>query len=255
MSPGTLACLRWRRLGPADRDRVHALHLRAIQGMGPDQVRPEHPEFFGALLDGAGLIIGACDPDGALVAYGVLQHGPDPGTRPDLWLDWPAGARIQKLAGSSVAAEYRGQRLQRALIRRRVALAEPGAHLYATAAPSNPASWRSLLHEGFEIRRLRRVYGDSLRYLLARRAAPRAEPAGTAEASMAAKASGSAGTTGAAGAAEAVEAVEAAPAARPAVLPLDGVPLDEQERLLAQGWRGRLLAGAGGVLVPPEDAA
>lgn len=219
MSPDAFSLLCWRRLGPADRDRIFALHLRAIQGMGPDQVRPESLEFFEALLDGAGRIIGACDPDGALVAYGVLQDGPDPGTRPDLWLGWPFDARIQKLAGSSVAAEYRGQRLQRELIRRRVALADPGAYLYATAAPSNPASWRSLLGEGFEIRRLRRVYQDTLRYLLARRAGPRAEPA--------------------------------APAAGDGALRLEGLSLDEQDRLLSCGWRGRP-APSGCVLVPPE---
>jgi hypothetical protein len=219
MSADAFSRLRWHRLGPADLDRIFALHLRAIQGMGPDQVRPESPGFFEALLGGAGRIIGACDPDEVLVAYGVLQDGPDPGTRPDLWLDWPADARIQKLAGSSVALAYRGHRLQRELIRRRVALADPGAYLYATAAPSNPASWRSLLGEGFEIRRLRRVYQDTLRYLLARRAGPLAAPA--------------------------------SPAIGDEARPLDGLSLDEQDRLLSQGWRGRLTP-SGCVLVLPE---
>lgn len=222
MSADAFARLRWSPLGPQDRDRIFELHLRAIQGMGPDQVRPESLEFFEALLDGAGRIIGACDPEGGLVAYGVLQDGPDPGTRPELWLDWPFDARIQKLAGSSVAQAYRGQRLQCELIRRRVTLADPGAWLYATAAPSNPASWRSLLYEGFEIRRLRRVYQDSLRYLLARRAGPLAP--------------------------------SAVPVGGDEPRPLDGLSLDEQDRLLSQGWRGRFLARAGVVFVPPEVA-
>ncbi|WP_368640187.1 hypothetical protein ABRZ04_02145 [Castellaniella ginsengisoli] len=212
--------LHWALLGPEDLDRIVALHAQAIRGMSPDQVRPERPEFFAALLEGAGRIVGACDPAGDLVAYGVLQDGPDPGTRPDLWLDWPEDARIQKLAGSSVAEAYRGLRLQRTLIRRRIELADPDAYLYATAAPSNPASWRSLLHEGFEIRRLRRVYQDSLRYLMARRARM----------------------------ADASAAGRDAAAARP----LDELLLDEQDRLLSRGWRGRLLAQAGCVLVPPE---
>ncbi len=213
--------LQWDTLGPEDLDRIIDLHARAIRGMGPDQVRPEHPEFFAGLLDGAGLIIGARGPAGDLVAYGVLQDGPDPGTRPDLWLGWPADARIQKLAGSSVAEAYRGRRLQCELIRRRVGLADPDAYLYATAAPSNPASWRSLLREGFEIRRLRRVYQDSLRYILARRTR--------------------------------MVAPSPTPMAEDAARPLDALPLDEQDRLLSQGWRGRLVAPAVCVLVPPEE--
>ncbi|MGX5658549.1 hypothetical protein ACWKWV_02360 [Castellaniella ginsengisoli] len=212
--------LQWGALGPEDLDRIVDLHARAIRGMSPDQVKPERPEFFAGLLRGAGRIIGACAPAGDLVAYGVLQDGPDPGTRPDLWLGWPADARIQKLAGSSVAEAYRGRRLQCELIRRRVELAAPDAYLYATAAPSNPASWRSLLREGFEILRLRRVYQDSLRYILAR-------PVRSAAASF-------------------------APMAQDAARPLDALPLDEQDRLLSQGWRGRLVAPAACVLVPPE---
>ena len=212
--------LHWDMLGPADLDRIVDLHARAIRGMGSDQVKPEHPEFFAALLDGAGRIIGARAPAGDLVAYGVLQDGPDPGTRPDLWLGWPADARIQKLAGSSVAEAYRGQRLQCELIRRRVELADPDACLYATAAPSNPASWRSLLREGFEIRLLCRVYQNSLRYILAR-------PARTA-------------------------ATPLAPTDEEAARPLDGLPLDEQDRLLSHGWRGRFVAPAVCALVPPE---
>lgn len=219
MSVTVMAPLAWQVLGPADCDRIFALHVRAIEGMDPDQVLPERPAFFAALLAGAGRIIGACDPAGELMAYGVLQHGPDPGTRPDVWLGWPAGARIQKLAGSSVAPEYRGQRLQCALIRQRVALADPGAYLYATAAPSNPASWHNLLREGFEITCLRRVYQDSLRYVLARRAGPGAVPSG---------------------------------AAGEGARLLADLTLDAQDRLLAQGWRGRLLAGRGCVLMPPE---
>ena len=221
MSATMTARLGWCLLGPDDGDRIFALHLRAIAGMGPEQVLPERRDFFQRLLEGAGRIIGACDPAGDLVAYGVLQHGPDPGTRPDLWLGWPADARIQKLAGSSVAPEYRGRRLQCALIRRRVGLADPDAYLYATAAPSNPASWHNLLREGFEILRLRRVYQDSLRYLLARRAGPQGRPSGGADTAEGAR-------------------------------PLADLTLAEQDQLLMQGWRGRLVRGGACVLMPPE---
>jgi len=223
MNCSTSLQLDWRILGPADLDRIVDLHGRAIRGMGPDQVRPERPEFFAAQLDGGGKIIGACGMDGSLVAYGVLQNGPDPGTRPDLWLGWPGDARVQKLAGASVAETHRGRRLQCELIRRRIELAHPDAYLYATAAPSNPASWRSLMLEGFEIRLVRRVYQDSLRYILARRArtaVPFAE--------------GADGTV---------------------TRPFDDLPLHEQERLLSQGWRGRLLGRSGCVLVSPEAVA
>ena len=212
----------WRLLGPADCDQVFALHQAATEGMGVDQVLPEQRAFFEALLAGGGMVVGMCDPAGELIAYGVLQHGPDPGTRPDLWLGWPADACIQKLAGSSVAPAYRGQRLQCALIRQRVALADPDAYLYATAAPSNPASWRNLLREGFEIQGLRRVYQDSLRYLLVRRA-------GLMTASADPECAGG--------------------------LALDSLSLPQQDQLLAQGWRGRWLAGQGCVLTPPEPRA
>ena len=125
---------------------------------------------------------------------------------------------LYKLAGAAVAPAWRGQGLQRQLIARRVAWAGDAA-LFATAAPGNVPSWRSLLACGFAVRALQYRYGGHARYLLAR-------------------------VPGAA-------LAHGAPARE---LAQDDIP--GQEALLAQGWQGiapgqapgslRLVAPAGG---------
>lgn len=210
------AALDWRPLRPEDLPAMHALHLCSIAGMAAQTVKPETREFLHGLLQGRGRVIGAWQ-GGALAAYGVLQHDLLAQDDPRALLGLAHGHALYKLAGAAVAPAWRGQGLQRQLIARRVAWAGDAA-LFATAAPGNVASWRSLLACGFMVRALQYRYGGHARYLLAR-------------------------VPG-----------ELAPDAPAQELPLDDLP--RQEALLAQGWRGmapgqapgslRLVAPAGG---------
>jgi len=210
------AALDWRPLRPEDLPAMHALHLCSIAGMAAQTVKPETREFLHGLLQGRGRVIGAWQ-GGALAAYGVLQHDLLAQDDPRALLGLAPGHALYKLAGAAVAPAWRGQGLQRQLIARRVAWAGDAA-LFATAAPGNVASWRSLLACGFMVRALQYRYGGHARYLLAR-------------------------VPG-----------ELAPDAPAQELPLDDLP--GQEALLAQGWRGmapgqapgslRLAAPAGG---------
>lgn len=208
--------LQWRWLQPQDLQAMYALHLRSIAGMAPAAVKPETPAFMQGLLQGRGRVIGGWHA-GALVAYGVLQHDLAAHDDPAALLGLAPAHPLRKLAGAAVDHAWRGHRLQRHLIQRRMACAD-GVALFATAAPCNPPSWHNLLACGFSVRALEYRYGGHARYLLAH--VPQAPWRG----------------------AQAL-ARESGP---------DELAL--QQTLLAQGWRGTAAGRAPGSLrlVPPE---
>ncbi len=200
-TPSALASrLRWAPMQPADLDAMHALHRCSIADLPPQAVKPESREFLDSLLRGRGRVLGVWDGD-VLVAYGVLQHDLLPDDDPRALLGLAPTQPLVKLAGAAVDVRWRGQGLQRALIARRLDWAGTQA-VFATAGPSNPASWRSLLACGLLVHALQRRYGGLVRYLLARVPGQRFD----------------------------------GNAARARTLDSDA--LDEQQRLLHQGWRG-----------------
>ena len=214
-SPAPAGRLRWFPLQPADLDAMHALHRRSIADLPAQAVKPESREFLDSLLRGRGRVLGVWD-GGVLVAYGVLQHDLLPDDNPRALLGLTPTQPLVKLAGAAVDARWRGQGLQRALIARRLDWCGTQA-VFATAGPSNPASWRSLLACGLLVHALERRYGGLVRYLLARVPGQRFEWDATR------------------------------------VRTLDGDALDEQQRLLHQGWRGVAPGGEAGqlCLLPP----
>lgn len=220
MAPSTHADsgepLTWRELGLEDIDAVETLHRRVMGPVvRPEIVKPEKRSYFEGILGGRGRIIGAFAPD--LVAYGILQHEHAPS---DTWEDAlgvPRTTSTGRLAGASVAPEYRGRRLQRATIAARVAMAPRGMLLFSTAAPANVPSWTNLLAEGFPIHALVPCYGGYLRYLMVRdRALYRQDQA----------------------------------------VSVDPLDIEAQQALFARGWRGfartRLASGRPGLLFGPS---
>lgn len=158
--------LDWRWLQPSDLNAMEALHHLSRAGMSAQLVKPESRDFLASLLHGRGQVIGA-QANGQLVAYGVLLHDLLPTDDPRPLLHLAAERTLAKLAGASVAPDWRGQRLQRALIAQRMARADSRAVVFVTAAPGNYASWRNLLACGFAVRALEVCYGGLTRYLLA----------------------------------------------------------------------------------------
>lgn len=157
--------LRWRVLGAGDIDPVERLHRAALAGVSPSIVKPETHGFLASILNGRGRAIGLEDVGGSLVAYGFLQQDLLPEDDPREKLGLTASTPIAKLAGVAVTPERRGAGLQRLIIRARVAIADRQQVLFSTASPLNPASWISLLDEGFLIRRLEYRYGGHARFL------------------------------------------------------------------------------------------
>ena len=157
--------LHWRLLGPSDLDRMQALHLRSLQGQGPDIVKPESRDFLARLLQGHAQVVAAFDGN-TLVAYGVLQHDLQGDEPVPAALTPPPPLPLLKLAGAAVDPAWRGLGLQRRLIAARQALAPVRAWLLATAAPGNLPSWNNLLAQGFQVRALVQRYGGHARYLL-----------------------------------------------------------------------------------------
>lgn len=166
--PPAIAC---EALGPADVDRVFALHLAAIAASEPGLVKPEDRDFFVRILGGEGRALGAFR-DGRLVGYGILQVDLPPSEDARPYLGIPPAQGLAKLAGAGVLPEERGAGLHDLFIDWRVAEgARLGiAHLYATAAPGNRNSWANLMAGGFAVAGLVEKYGGALRYLLHRRA-------------------------------------------------------------------------------------
>lgn len=165
--PDSSPPLVWRRLVASDLSAIHALHRLSLQGVGPDVVKAETQEFFASLLDGRGEIVGVFR-EAALVAYGVLQHDLLPDDDPRAHLGLGREVPVRKLAGAAVHPSWRGQRLQRALVDERLRRAGPHALIFATSAPGNPASWRTLMACGLSICAIESRYGGHARYLMAR---------------------------------------------------------------------------------------
>jgi hypothetical protein len=156
--------LRWQRLTMADHDRICDLHLASLQGVAPDVVRREEPDFFAATLQGRGELAGIFHgPD--MIAYTVLLYemsaydDPSPEWNPD-----PCRPLV-KLAGSGVLHAWRGLGLQKAFIAQRVRMAGPQAQVFGTASPANAASWRNLLSSGFTLRGIKLMYEGSPRFI------------------------------------------------------------------------------------------
>jgi len=197
--------LQWRLLQEADLQAMYGLHLLSIAGMAAQAVKPETREFMLSLLQGRGRVIGAWHED-ALVAYGVLQHDLLEHDDPRSLLGLTAAQPVCKLAGAAVDPGWRGQGLQRALIRRRMDCAPRDAALFATAAPCNLPSWHNLLACGFEVRALHTLAGAP-RYLLA-------------------------------------HGLSAPPAPCQAACESGLAQLERQRELLARGWRGVAVGSA-----------
>lgn len=165
--PGTPEALTWRELDSADLEAVSALHRLSIQGVGPEVVKREQTRFFESLLAGRGWITGVFEGS-ELVAYGVLQQDLLPEDDPREHLGLPADVIVRKLAGAAVAPRWRGVHLQRALVEHRLRLAGADAVAIGTAAPGNPASWRTATSCAMAVRALELRYGGHPRYLMAR---------------------------------------------------------------------------------------
>lgn len=161
--------LEWRLLGPETRESVERLHRLALASLSdPSLVRPETSAFFERVLAEDGEVVGAYRGD-ELIAYGILQYVLEAGDDPRALTGFAEGS-LAKLAGAAVAPGWRGQGLQRELIRRRLARASGRGYVqfFSTAAPGNPASWRNLLACGFVVVALMQRYGGLTRYLVAR---------------------------------------------------------------------------------------
>ncbi|MFN3988263.1 MAG: hypothetical protein ACK4KV_22480 [Rhodocyclaceae bacterium] len=205
-----------------DVDAVYALHREAIHGMGSELVASETLAFFVDHVARAGRLCGVVSGT-RLIAYAVLglPGAGDPNFGTDLDLGAEDLARVAHLDGVGVLPDFRGNGLQCALSRWRLALATRMGRTLAmsTAAPGNRQSVHNMLASGLQIRGLRVKFGG-WRYMLATDASLAERPA------------------------EGGQWLEVADLVR-------------QQTLLAQGWRGWTLDESGHrvLFAPLDDSA
>lgn len=173
--------LRLYRLGEADVEAIHALHLLAIDQGVPGAVRPDSREHFAHVVEGGGQIIGLKNEQGALIAYAVLTFRPDalPDYAASLSLPQSEWDGMACLDGVAVHPAWRGNGVHALLVGWRIEAAQAAGkhHVCATAAPSNYTSWDTLIGAGLRVVDLGRFYGGMLRYVLYRDLArPVAQP-------------------------------------------------------------------------------
>lgn len=151
-----------RRLGTAETGAVVALHRRVRDAMPPGTVAKETDRFFADHVEQCGCILGLFAED-ALIAYGVLGlPGPDDPNFGDMvGLPETARRRVAHIDGVSVTPAWRGNRLQRVLVKWRLDVAADVGRAIAlsTAAPGNLPSVCNLLAEGLTIRALLERFG------------------------------------------------------------------------------------------------
>ena len=150
-------------LARTDVGRIYALYLSALAAVpDPGAVRADEPEFFEAVFDDGGEIMGLWAEDG-LAAYGVLR--PELEREHDrLGLDRyvACDAPLRVLDGSAVRPAYWRLGLQRTVITMRIerAAAWGAGDVIAKASPANIPSMRNLLKAGFAIVAIvRKPYG------------------------------------------------------------------------------------------------
>jgi len=208
-----------RTLQAADLPALHQLHqavLRALPDPGLFRLFGGAESFLADHLGARGRSLGVFAHD-VLVGYGALTR-PAPGDIDNYAgdLGWPAerAGRVALLSAAMVHPAHRTRGLHRVLIASRIALArELGVpELLVRAAPANAVSRRTLLSFGFAVAWLGVQREGSLRHVLWR---PIDRPAWTAPA-----------------------------AGEPALSWAAADDLQEQQRLLAEGFLGvRMRAG------------
>ena len=138
----------------------------------------EQPDWFAVtarednkrFLEEPNVILGAYDGE-KLAAYGSIGFLGDSSDNLGWDLGWTQEEvhRCAVLDTIVVAPEYRGLRLQRALIRRCVEHANkkrPGCKVLATVAPDNIYSLRNVQAEGFRVLMRKEKYGGKERFIL-----------------------------------------------------------------------------------------
>ncbi len=162
--------LTWSPLTPADLPAIEALHRTVIAAVAAEGlVKPEDPSFFIRMVGADGETTGVfAGPD--LVAYGILQWRLPAQDDPRAVFGLAPDAPLAKLAGTSVRPDWWGHRLHGALVDRRLARAAAAGfgHAYATSAPANQRSWRTLIDHGFAIRAIAERYHGLVRFLFHR---------------------------------------------------------------------------------------
>ncbi len=168
----------WVSLSMSDIEEIEALQARVYGSLDKRELfKPAPPGFFHSVLSGRGSVLGY-RPEGPLSAFGTLLTGLHHKDRTREMLGLAEATPLAMMQGVVVDPDYRGRKLHRRLLRRRLALLRPPGmwHVYATAAPGNIASCRNMLAEGYMVAGLGTMYDGLLRYTFYRPPRPQPPP-------------------------------------------------------------------------------
>ena len=164
--------LQWRLATKADVNRLHEIHLEALNGLPAGMVRPDDITQFQQHTGRQGLTL-CCTANGDhMIAYGVLGICSSTATHLAdlLQLDHTERARFAILDGVAALKSWRGLNLHQESINERLRHAQKAQRtlIGATVAPSNTVSMNGMLKAGFAITDFAMVY-DGLERLILKR--------------------------------------------------------------------------------------
>ncbi len=151
-------------------EELEALQARAYSDLvDHDLFKPAPPGFFQSVIAGRGVVLGR-RLEGRLIAFGTLLTGLDAEDHARQRLGLGEETPLAMMQGVAVDPDFRGHRLHRRLLQRRLSLLRPPEtwHVYATAAPGNIASWKNMLAEGYQVADISVMYRRLVRYTLYR---------------------------------------------------------------------------------------
>ncbi len=128
---------------------------------------PSSPEEILAHVESEGFTVGAYDPQGKMAGHFIVRYPreAEDNLGRDLGLPETELLKVAHMESAVVLPEYRGHHLQIKMLRYAESLIDKKQFCYfmSTVSPDNPASYRSLEANGYQLMMTKEKYGGLIR--------------------------------------------------------------------------------------------